>query len=990
MLKIVAFIFIAGCLTARSGTVHVAYSFADFTTHPLNVARVTVTPLARGADYSGAQLSAAPLIYTKAAYPTLTNGTLTVSNLVAGYAYRVEFADGYGVPAITNYFASGLSGNIDGSTNKGVIISQTGGVVFQFAYYYQYPTNNTALTLTPWASDINAAGYALTNAGSIASTGAVTAASFTGDGSGLTNLPAQPQTPWASDIDAAQFGLTNVGTMQATNVEAGGGLTAFSDAELASGVANRGGIAAGYGPGSTGVTIRADRGAVAGGSFSAANGGTVWSEYGSFAGVRGSYSEGVDAVARNGSFLGLDALEKTNVHVSAMQSVIVGAPPNSFSGDYVATVAVIGTNGDLTGFSTNGFFGNGSGLTNLSLLASNNVFTGTSNHFTGDVGIVGTLVVSTGIVTTLTAGMVIGNGSGLSNTTVIVAASNAPSAVRLAATYVCFGTNDDVVIGAAITNTGAGTVKLSAGNFYLRNAIYPAQNSRIEGSGRFSTVLQPIGGYTNDCMIDVVDRCEILNLQLYGNDTGGFTNGGIWLHPFDSPPADLRFVVEHCYFSHLYKSAIFADQTDEFFLADNAFADNQTEVMKPAVANTKGDVVFSSAKFVYINNNSFVGANSSDIAIQCFPLSDSQINNNNIEAYTYGIIGKVGNKSVGSAGLVSVLGNHFCKCATSIYIYQSYALLVQGNKFGGDVNAPAASKGVYLYDVDYADVSHNQFTSGSSTYANRAMLLESPITRSQFIGNTFTNITLPMAWDAAIDRSVVIMDYTTNRLSGGMMVQSNSTFVAGLQTTTGGITNLSNSATVATNYQLRTPQWVDVPVQWGGSGAGASAPTLTVASASTPVQVFAFDNGDIIYGYAQAPHNIAATNSLFPMQTIEPHVHFSVNGATPDASHSNINWRIEWEIADIGGTYTRRGTNSSTNMLALAASSLNTHYMADFGAITNTVPLGISAIWRCRLMRPALTAQDYSNAHDVLLDSFDVHFPVGNVTILGSREELSQ
>ena len=105
----IAFVCLALSSPAQS-TFNASYSFANFTTHPLNVPWVSVTPLAAGADYQGLTLSSIPMNYTVRNYPTLTNGTLVVSNLISGYAYSVQFADGFSNPTITNYFDTNVVG----------------------------------------------------------------------------------------------------------------------------------------------------------------------------------------------------------------------------------------------------------------------------------------------------------------------------------------------------------------------------------------------------------------------------------------------------------------------------------------------------------------------------------------------------------------------------------------------------------------------------------------------------------------------------------------------------------------------------------------------------------------------------------------------------------------------------------------------------------------------------------------------------------------
>lgn len=201
--------------------------------------------------------------------------------------------------------------------------------------------------------------------------------------------------------------------------------------------------------------------------------------------------------------------------------------------------------------------------------------------------------------------------------------------------------------------------------------------------------------------------------------------------------------------------------------------------------------------------------------------------------------------------------------------------------------------------------------------------------------------------------------------------------IAGKLDVTGNITS--------TNFVLLSPQWIDIPMNYGFSVTGPSAPALTAVTNASAIQELAFDNGDMLYAQAQMPHTIATTNSLFPSQYIEPHVHFSTIG-TLDATHSNVTWRVEWELASINGQYSRRGTNTVTT----GVDSNGKHFMAELGHITNNPPLTISAVFRCRLMRPASGAQDYSNSHDVLLDGLDLHVPIGNVTAIGSRLDSVQ
>ena len=198
------------------------------------------------------------------------------------------------------------------------------------------------------------------------------------------------------------------------------------------------------------------------------------------------------------------------------------------------------------------------------------------------------------------------------------------------------------------------------------------------------------------------------------------------------------------------------------------------------------------------------------------------------------------------------------------------------------------------------------------------------------------------------------------------------------------ISNLHSVTATVTNLALIKPQWVDVFCNYAWSTVGPSAPALVDVTNDFLVKGLGFDNSDMLYATCQLPHNVAVTNASFPQFYFSPHIHFDTVG-TLDATHSNVTWKVEWDLSSINGLFSTRGTNSVT----VGVDANYTHKLASFN-ITNDPPPGISAIFRCRLTRPASVAQDYSNAHDVILDGFDLHIPVGNAVVLGSREVTTQ
>ena len=64
--------------------------------------------------------------YSVAQYPGLTNGTLTVSNLLTGFPYSVVIT-GTRANTYTNYFPTNETGTVDASTNQAMVV---GAVIF--------------------------------------------------------------------------------------------------------------------------------------------------------------------------------------------------------------------------------------------------------------------------------------------------------------------------------------------------------------------------------------------------------------------------------------------------------------------------------------------------------------------------------------------------------------------------------------------------------------------------------------------------------------------------------------------------------------------------------------------------------------------------------------------------------------------------------------------------------------------------------------------
>lgn len=100
----------------------------------------------------------------------------------------------------------------------------------------------------------------------------------------------------------------------------------------------------------------------------------VNSEYSSNTDIQGFYSDGMftvdnttncNFILRN-SFMSIDAQAQSDINVTAIRSLVVGTLPSSLSRTFDHEVGVVAPDGSMNEISTNGFIGNGNGLTNLS------------------------------------------------------------------------------------------------------------------------------------------------------------------------------------------------------------------------------------------------------------------------------------------------------------------------------------------------------------------------------------------------------------------------------------------------------------------------------------------------------------------------------------------------------------------------------------------------------------------------------------------------
>lgn len=125
------------CGHGHAQTINVTQAATDFGLSSNAVKNITMTPIAPAGDYNGMYLVNQPI------QPSFfTNGTGVFSNIVSGYAYKINF-QAYNSTYRTNFFPSALGGNVNGHDYTGWIIGTAkDGSVIQFAYLYS--TNSGA------------------------------------------------------------------------------------------------------------------------------------------------------------------------------------------------------------------------------------------------------------------------------------------------------------------------------------------------------------------------------------------------------------------------------------------------------------------------------------------------------------------------------------------------------------------------------------------------------------------------------------------------------------------------------------------------------------------------------------------------------------------------------------------------------------------------------------------------------------------------------
>ena len=140
-----ALVLISGSNVTLAATVDATFSFMDITSRTNQVTSLTISGLCPIADNGSSQVFGSPRTFSKTAYPGITNGSFTISNIVPGFGVQVVFADGWTTYSNQYAFPSGLTGAVSAITYKSVNNNRTnGGCPYQASYFT--PTLNLALS----------------------------------------------------------------------------------------------------------------------------------------------------------------------------------------------------------------------------------------------------------------------------------------------------------------------------------------------------------------------------------------------------------------------------------------------------------------------------------------------------------------------------------------------------------------------------------------------------------------------------------------------------------------------------------------------------------------------------------------------------------------------------------------------------------------------------------------------------------------------------
>ena len=216
-----------GTVSSTAQTAHFLVPFTDLGLRSNIVRSVTLTPIARTLDTAGVIRLPDPITYGVGAHPEMTNGSVTFSNRLTGYAMRFDLSTAYSVYSYTSCVPTNVTGLVNVTDYGGVIVGMVSGIVNPFAFFNPQLNAQFSNSVAAIVAANIPVGIVTNNA-----TGVTLSGTFSGNGDGLNKTNFQS----GIVVSGGAVNTISVGTNGSNN-----GSVGFPDVETDWGIYKTGG-----------------------------------------------------------------------------------------------------------------------------------------------------------------------------------------------------------------------------------------------------------------------------------------------------------------------------------------------------------------------------------------------------------------------------------------------------------------------------------------------------------------------------------------------------------------------------------------------------------------------------------------------------------------------------------------------------------------------------------------------------------------------------